>query len=180
MFGVLVVADAAGRVGWLRAFSGMLRGAWFVDGFAPPLFDPAARAAFWAELVERMRDFLRRSVEAADQISILGDDSVPVSYHITLWKGELLDFAILQQDAFDAIDQNTPMERQKYMLNLVAAVCSEQFTFPHFEDVGSFFKKLIHLLKQMNYCPFQDNTFNKYEAELHSLVEGHKAAGGNP
>lgn len=47
MFGVLVVADAAGRVGWLRAFSGMLRGAWFVDGFAPPLFDPAARARFW-------------------------------------------------------------------------------------------------------------------------------------
>lgn len=47
MFGVLVVADAAGRVGWLRAFSGMLRGAWFVDGYAPPLFEPAARAAFW-------------------------------------------------------------------------------------------------------------------------------------
>jgi len=47
MFGVLVVADADGRVGWLRAFSGMLRGAWFVDGFAPPLFDPADRDRFW-------------------------------------------------------------------------------------------------------------------------------------
>ena len=134
----------------------------------------------WAELVERMRDILRRSVEANDQISILGDDSVPIDYHVTLWKGELIDFAILQQDAFDPIDQNTPMPRQKYMLNLAAAVCSEQFTFPHFEDVGSFFKKLIHLLKQMNYCPFQDNTFNKYEAELHSLIAGHTAAGVSP
>jgi tRNA pseudouridine32 synthase/23S rRNA pseudouridine746 synthase len=47
MFGVLVVADRDGRVGTLRAFSGMLGGRWFVDGFAPPLFDPASRDAFW-------------------------------------------------------------------------------------------------------------------------------------
>ncbi|MBK9036252.1 MAG: RluA family pseudouridine synthase [Myxococcales bacterium] len=57
MFGVLVVHDAAGRVGYLRGFSGMLRGAWFVDGFAPPLFDPDDRARFWpageAELAGR-------------------------------------------------------------------------------------------------------------------------------
>jgi len=47
MFGVLVVEDAAGRVGVLRAFSGMLRGRWFVEGFAPPLFDPVERDRFW-------------------------------------------------------------------------------------------------------------------------------------
>lgn len=131
----------------------------------------------WAELVERMRDYLRRSVEAADQISILGDDSVPVSYHVTLWKGELLDFAILQQDAFDPIDQNTPMERQKYMLGLVAEICTQDFDFAHFEDVGVFFKKLINLMKQMNYSAFKNADFTKYEAELKSLTAGKKAAG---
>lgn len=131
----------------------------------------------WAELVERMRDFLRRSIEAADQISILGDDSVPVSYHITLWKGELLDFAILQQDAFDAIDQNTPMERQKYMLNLVATVCNQEFNFAHFEDVGVFFKRLINLMKQMNFSVFQSADFTKYETELKTLVESKKYTG---
>jgi tRNA pseudouridine32 synthase / 23S rRNA pseudouridine746 synthase len=47
MFGVLVVADAAGRIGYLRAFSGMLGGRWDVPGFAPPAFDAAAREAFW-------------------------------------------------------------------------------------------------------------------------------------
>jgi tRNA pseudouridine32 synthase/23S rRNA pseudouridine746 synthase len=47
MFGVLAVADKAGRVGWLRAFSGMVGGSWDVDGFAPPVFDAAARDAFW-------------------------------------------------------------------------------------------------------------------------------------
>jgi len=47
MFGVLVVAAEDGRIGYLRAFSGMLGGRWHVDGFAPPLFDPLARDTFW-------------------------------------------------------------------------------------------------------------------------------------
>ena len=47
MFGVLVVADAVGRLGVLRGFSGMVGGRWEIDGFVPPLFDAAARDAFW-------------------------------------------------------------------------------------------------------------------------------------
>jgi tRNA pseudouridine32 synthase/23S rRNA pseudouridine746 synthase len=47
MFGVLVVADAHGRLGYLSAFSGMLDGAWIVDGFVGPAYDVDARAAFW-------------------------------------------------------------------------------------------------------------------------------------
>lgn len=120
----------------------------------------------WADLVEQMRDVLRRSVEVSDQIAILGDDSVPIEYHITLWKGELLDFVILQQDAFDRIDQNTPLERQRFMLNLVAEICKREFVFQHFEDVSDFFKKLIHILRQMNYCAFRETEFEKYRAEL--------------
>lgn len=47
MFGVLVVSDGDGQVGYLSAFSGMLDGKWEVDGFVPPTFDQAAKAAFW-------------------------------------------------------------------------------------------------------------------------------------
>ena len=47
MFGVLVVEDGAGRIGYLRAFSGMLDGRWEVESFVPPAFDAAARDAFW-------------------------------------------------------------------------------------------------------------------------------------
>ena len=47
MFGVLVVAALDGRIGYLRAFSGMLGGSWHVDGFVGPVFDFAARDAVW-------------------------------------------------------------------------------------------------------------------------------------
>lgn len=49
MFGVLVVATRDGRVGFLRGCSGMLDGTWHAPGFVPPLFDAAARDAFWPE-----------------------------------------------------------------------------------------------------------------------------------
>ncbi|MDC0709951.1 pseudouridine synthase [Stigmatella sp. ncwal1] len=47
MFGVLAVAAPDGRMGYLCGFSGMLDGRWHIHGFAPPLFDEAARNAFW-------------------------------------------------------------------------------------------------------------------------------------
>ncbi|MDQ3264512.1 MAG: RluA family pseudouridine synthase [Myxococcota bacterium] len=50
MFGVLVVADREGQVGYLRAFSGMLDGRWEVEGFVPPLFDQQAKDSFWPAL----------------------------------------------------------------------------------------------------------------------------------
>jgi len=47
MFGVLAVEAPDGRIGYLRGFSGMLDERWWINGFAPPLFNPAARDAFW-------------------------------------------------------------------------------------------------------------------------------------
>lgn len=45
MFGVLVVRDAAGRVGFLQAVSGQVERAWVLEGFVPPAFDVALREA---------------------------------------------------------------------------------------------------------------------------------------
>lgn len=46
MFGVLVVSDQNGELGYLRGFSGMLDGHWLHPGFVPPVFDCASRDAF--------------------------------------------------------------------------------------------------------------------------------------
>ncbi len=46
MFGVLVVRDRDGRIGFLSAFSGMMSGLWQLPGFVPPIFDQAEHDAF--------------------------------------------------------------------------------------------------------------------------------------
>ena len=66
MFGVLVVTAPDGRVGYLCAFSGMLDGRWHVDGFAPPLFDAAAREAFWPAGEAELRALDERHAELTE------------------------------------------------------------------------------------------------------------------
>ncbi len=120
----------------------------------------------WTEKVLRAKNYVRRGREMADQINILGDDGVPMSYHEAFWKSELIDFAFLQQDAFDAIDALCPLERQKFMLDLILSLCDRPFEFENFDECRVFFKDLINKLRQMNYTKFQSAEFKEYEQQL--------------
>ena len=125
----------------------------------------------WIDTVNDMKTRMQRGKEIAEQINILGDDGVPVSYHVIFWKSELIDFVILQQDAFDDVDAVTPIERQKYMVDLVMNVCRTEFEFLTFVDVMDYFKKMINVYKQMNYTKFKSNEFAGFEKELNDLVK---------
>ena len=124
----------------------------------------------WLEKVNELKMRLQRGKEISEQINILGDDGVPVEYHVTFWKAELIDFVILQQDAFDDIDCNSPLARQKYMLDLVAKICHTEFEFEDFNQVTAFFKGLINVLKQMNYSEFESDDFKKYLAQCEEKI----------
>ena len=124
----------------------------------------------WVEKVLKAKNLVRRGKEMADQINILGDDGVPMSYHETFWKSELIDFAFLQQDAFDAIDAVCPLERQKFMLNLILGICDRSFEFEDYEKCREYFKKVINCLRQMNYSEWQSESFNSYREQLNQLL----------
>lgn len=125
----------------------------------------------WTSKVNEARTRLLRGKEIAEQINILGDDGVPVEYHVTLWKSELIDFVLLQQDAFDDIDSVTPIERQEYILNMLTDICRTEFEFDNFNDVSDYFKKMINICRQMNYSDFKSDKFNQYRAELDELLK---------
>ena len=116
----------------------------------------------WVAKVLAAKNYVRRGKEAAEQINILGDDGVPMSYHINFWKSELIDFVILQQDAFDPVDSLCPIERQRFMLDLVLKICEKDFEFEDVEACRAFFKDLINELRQMNYAPWQSEKFQQY------------------
>lgn len=124
----------------------------------------------WTALVNDMKTILQRGKEVQEQINILGDDGVPVDYHITFWKSEVIDFVILQQDAFDKIDSVCPLDRQEYMLNLVMDICNSTFEFNGFMEVMDYFKRVINVCKQMNYSLYKSEEFAKYESELKTIL----------
>ena len=124
----------------------------------------------WVDAVYAGKTVMQRGKEANDQINILGDDGVPVEYHERFWKSELLDSVILQQDAFDDIDANCPIERQKMMYNMVLDICGKSFDLENFEVCSSFFKQLIYTFRQMNYSEWKSEQFESFRTQIEELV----------
>jgi len=125
----------------------------------------------WIPMVNEAKTILQRGMEVSEQIDILGDDGVPVDYHLKFWKSEIIDFVILQQDGFDKIDMLTPLERQQYMLEKVMAVCNNEYTFESFTEISGYFKRIINAFRQMNYSEFESEKFKGYEEELKNIVK---------
>jgi V/A-type H+-transporting ATPase subunit A len=128
----------------------------------------------WIDKVLAAKNYLLRGKEASEQINILGDDGVPINYHLSFWRGEVIDFVILQQDAFDDIDKQTSLERQKFLLEKVLEICETEFNFESFDEVNPYFKRIINNLKQMNYSEFKSEKFNQYLTELTAITDERK------
>ncbi len=125
----------------------------------------------WIPKVLALKNRMQRGKEIAEQINILGDDGVPVDYHITFWKSEIIDYVILQQDAFDEVDAVTPLERQEEILNLVTRICEkDDFQFNTFLEVTDYFKKMINLCKQMNYSQFKSEPYNDFKKQIEAML----------
>ncbi|MBR1683365.1 MAG: V-type ATP synthase subunit A [Bacteroidaceae bacterium] len=124
----------------------------------------------WIPKVLDLKTRMLRGKEIAEQINILGDDGVPVDYHVTFWKSEIIDYVILQQDAFDEVDAVTPLTRQEEILDLVTEICQHDFHFDRFEDATEYFRKLINLCKQMNYSPYQSEQYYDYKKQVRDLL----------
>jgi len=125
----------------------------------------------WVDDIAKTKNALIRGREVYDQINILGDDGVPLDYHVQYWKSEVIDFVILQQDAFDKIDAMTPIKRQQFMLDYVLRIFSADFDFKGFEEVSTFFKRIINKLKQLNYTAYESDEFNQMLGEAEKIID---------
>jgi V/A-type H+-transporting ATPase subunit A len=56
------------------------------------------------------------------------------------------------------------------MLEKVLNINKTLFSFEHFEEVNPYFKKIINVLKQMNYSEFESEQFKKFEKELEEIL----------
>lgn len=79
MFGVLVVEDADGHVGYLRAFSGMLGGSWTVPGWVPPAFDIATHDALRIAAANELQELAsRRHARVNDGVTAVELSSIDI------------------------------------------------------------------------------------------------------
>ena len=76
MFGVLVVLDQSGKIGFLSSFSGMLNKQWKAAGFVPPVFDSEMQQLFLDEgatTVNGLTATIEQLIHSPDYLTAIAD-----------------------------------------------------------------------------------------------------------
>lgn len=124
----------------------------------------------WITNAKELQNLLIKGKEAADQINILGDDGVSLENHIDFWHSEVIDFVLLQQDAFDDVDQLCPLERQRVLSRMVLDICRQPFSFEHYSEVRPYFSRIINALRQMNYAVWMSAEYEAHHEQLEKIL----------
>jgi V/A-type H+-transporting ATPase subunit A len=57
------------------------------------------------------------------------------------------------------------------MLCLILDICDKGFDFEDYEKCRDYFKKMINIIKQMNYSEYKSESFESYLNQLNKLLE---------
>ncbi|MDD4183362.1 MAG: V-type ATP synthase subunit A, partial [Candidatus Omnitrophica bacterium] len=123
------------------------------------------------ELVTRGHAMLKKSHGVEQMMKVVGEEGTSLPDFINYLKGEFFDFVYLQQNAFDAIDESTRDDRQKYVFGFIHSnVFEKEFTFTDKEDARHFFQSLRQSFKGWNSSDFESEEFRRIEREIISAI----------
>ena len=127
--------------------------------------DPA-----WGDMGQKVRRDLRRSSEIGRMMTVVGEEGISSDDLVAYLKGEMFDAAYLQQNAFDAIDAATPIERQVRDLKLMFSAMNAQFDFETKAAAREFFAKLQDAFYQKNYCAEGTDEHKGYLETIEAMI----------
>ncbi|HAJ56383.1 MAG TPA: V-type ATP synthase subunit A [Candidatus Omnitrophica bacterium] len=120
--------------------------------------------------VERGHRILRKSNDVAQMMKVIGEEGTSLADYIDYLKGEFFDFVYLQQNAFDAVDEATQMERQKYIYDFIHNILESEFELEDKEKALHFFQSLRQLLRGWNSAAWKSKEFESIEKEISALL----------
>ncbi len=141
-----------------------------------PSIDPLASWSKYSSIIsiqdrERGQEILRKSNEVSQMMKVIGEEGISLFDYIIYLKGDFFDFVYLQQNAFDAVDEFCPADRQKYVFTFIRGILDSEFDFENKEKTLFFFQELRQMFKGWNSCIFKSNEFVKTEEEISLLLE---------
>ena len=101
-------------------------------------------------------------------MEVVGEEGVALEDMIVYLKGELYEFAYLQQNAFDKEDAYCPLDRQIEIFRLIQDLFDAEFTFDTHDEARTFFLNLQNDIKNINFLSFHSE---KYWNELKAVEE---------
>ncbi|HQV66939.1 MAG TPA: pseudouridine synthase [Saprospiraceae bacterium] len=196
MFGVLVVRDHNGRLGFLSSFSGKLGNSNFYPGFVPPVFDTLDEEGFYKigeaetniinrqiETLENNEDFLQaislfeqKKSEAATALSELKSNIKEAKANRKLKRQEVQSLSLsAQKQILEALDQESIIwhyklkELNKYWKNRLESLEAEVTSFKL--EIGKLKLARRQKSSQLQQQLFENYTFLNGLGETKSLLD---------
>jgi V/A-type H+/Na+-transporting ATPase subunit A len=142
---------------WSRYFQ-QLEG-WFSQHLSPE----------WVGRVAQMNGLLKEGDRVGQMIQVTGEEGVSLADFIVFQKALFLDMVYLQQDAFDAVDSTTPLERQKTSFDLVFDLLHRDPTFTDKKAARDYYTQLTGLYRNLNYAAAGSPTYRSFLQQIQAL-----------
>jgi V/A-type H+-transporting ATPase subunit A len=120
----------------------------------------------WQERVRRLHSLLKLGQQIEQMMQVTGEEGITLVEYVVYQKSLLVDLVYLQQDAYDDVDVSSPLERQRFTLELIAGLVDREYLLADKESARQFFTRLISLLKNLNYAAWQSPGFLSYLAQI--------------
>ncbi len=119
---------------------------------------------------ERGHGILSKGSDVAQMMKVVGEEGTSLADYVDYLKSEFLDFVYLQQNAFDAVDEATPKDRQMYVFDFIYNILESEFIFEDKDTALHFFQQLRQLFKGWNSTVWQSREFEETEKEIRTLL----------
>jgi len=114
----------------------------------------------WGRLTRLGEKMLRDGDDIGKRMEVVGEEGISIHDMVSYLKGELYDFAYLQQNAFDKEDAYCPLDRQVPLFKLVGKVFDTEFSFDGHDSARSFFLSMQNEIKNMNFMPYGSEQYH--------------------
>jgi len=116
------------------------------------------------------REFIKRGNEIGQMMKVVGEEGTSAADFITYLKGEFLDAVYLQQDAYDPVDEATPVERQRHVFCVLTGVLRAEMKFADKDTTRRFFHRITQLTRDWNRAAAGSDEFRKLQAQMEQAV----------
>ena len=125
----------------------------------------------WTASVKRMTDLLHRGDSIFQMMQVTGEEGVTLEDYLDYQRATFIDMVYLQQDAFDPVDISVSTERQKESFKLMRRLIERPYEFDDKESVREYFTRLTGLYKNLNYCEWKSDSYQRQLAQIEHLEE---------
>lgn len=141
-----------------------------------PAIDPLISWSKYKSVIDNKKtEFCKSIIHHGDEIGsmmkVVGEEGTSLSDYIVYLKSEMLDAVYLQQNAFEQVDANCGISRQRYVSDKLIRVLGSEYDISSKDEARSFINRMRQKFIDWNYTEFGSDAFKKVECEIDALYK---------